>query len=246
MQIENAVGPQIAADGTFPKSRATRDASSGVQDTHGHFQEAVGRGNVFTAVTGVAGVAPGTVLSTTPPFTLSNPLGSGVNLVVLVAEFLYISGTIGAGTVYYGVNNAPGQAAPTGGTALTPINNIVGNTGCGQGQGGSGSHHPGQHDAFRSGFRVPRHRGRLRRDQGPGGRRHRHRSRQLPLPARCDGRGVVPLGRLLGDLGRSPAERHVITGARGPIPHALVSLPRGQPCQRRSAAQPLTAPLRSS
>jgi hypothetical protein len=152
MQIENAVGPQIAADGTFPKSRATRDASSGVQDTHGHFQEAVGRGNVYTAVTGVAGVAPGTVLSTTPPFTLSNPLGSGVNLVVLVAEFLFISGTIGAGTVYYGVNNAPGQAAPTGGTALTPINNIVGNTGAGKGKAAQGATIPANMTPFAPAF----------------------------------------------------------------------------------------------
>ena len=127
IEIQGKVGPGYAADGNTADPRMTRDLATVIQDLHGRFYETTYRGNTFIASTGVAGVAPGTALSTTPPFTLYNPLNSGVNLVLISASLGYISGTLGAGTIVYGVNVNTAQAAPTGGTTLTPICSLVGN-----------------------------------------------------------------------------------------------------------------------
>ena len=126
-EINGKVGPGYANDGSLVDPRMTKDLAVVAQDLHGRFYETTYRGNTFIASTGVAGVAPGTVLSTTPPFTLYNPLNSGVNLVIISASLGYISGTLGAGTIVYAVNNSTTQAAPTGGTTLVPINSFLGN-----------------------------------------------------------------------------------------------------------------------
>jgi hypothetical protein len=77
-------------------------------------------GHTFVASTAVAGVAPGTALSTTPPLTLYNPQNSGIVVALLKSTLGWISGTLGGGTLVYAVNTNPSQAAPTGGTELTP------------------------------------------------------------------------------------------------------------------------------
>ena len=81
------------------------------------------RGNVFTAVTLITGGAPGTEIGTTAPFTLHNPRGSSVNLVILRASMGYVSGTLGSGCIFYGANVDPLAAAVTG-TLLTPSNDF--------------------------------------------------------------------------------------------------------------------------
>ena len=126
-EINGKVGPGYANDGSLVDPRMTKDLGLVCQDLHGRFYESTYRGNTFIASTAVAGVAPGTALSTTPPFTLYNPLGSGTNLSIVSASIGYISGTLGAGTIVYAVNNNTAQAAPTGGTSLVPINTFVGN-----------------------------------------------------------------------------------------------------------------------
>ena len=93
---------------------------------HAMYAEAGRLARVHSACTGVTGVAPGTVLSTTPPFTLYNPANSGIVAVVLLAALGYVSGTLGAGTIVFAVNATPGQAVPTGGTELTPQCQLVG------------------------------------------------------------------------------------------------------------------------
>ena len=87
---------------------------------HADYSEPGRLARMHGACTGVAGVAPGTVLSTTPPFTLYNPANSGIIASVVVALLGYVSGTLGAGTIVFAVNSTPGQAVPTGGTELTP------------------------------------------------------------------------------------------------------------------------------
>ncbi len=74
-------------------------------------------GRLFHAATAATGVAPGTAIGTTAAFTLTNPAGSGVRLAIVKAAMGYISGTLGAGTVWHLVNNDPAEAIPTG----TPI-----------------------------------------------------------------------------------------------------------------------------
>lgn len=125
LQVLGDVGPQTLGDGVSAPFRLGRTGETIVQELHGRYYEAVKRGNVYVASTGAAGVAPGTALSTTPPLTIYNPAGTGVDLVVMQSWLAYISGTLGAGALVWGVNNNPVQAAPTGGTTLTPINALI-------------------------------------------------------------------------------------------------------------------------
>lgn len=78
------------------------------------------RGQTYSAGTAATGVAPGTSIGTTGAFTLANPSGSGKNLIVLRASCGYISGTLGAGTVWFLGNVNPAAAAVTG-TAITVV-----------------------------------------------------------------------------------------------------------------------------
>ena len=125
-EVNNKVGPGYAADGQLANPRLTKDCGMVIQEMHGHFYEVTYRGATFIASIGVGGVAPGTVLSTTPPLTLYNPLNSGVNLSIISASDGYISGQLGNGTLVYAVNTNTAQAAPTGGTAITPICTLIG------------------------------------------------------------------------------------------------------------------------
>lgn len=118
--LSGVVGPAVAVDGANANLRMDKTGAACVTDTHGHFQEAVLRGNVYSAQTAATGVAPGTAIGTTGAFTLHNPVASGKKLVILRASMGYISGTLGAGTIHYLAN--PSTAAVPTGTAITPIN----------------------------------------------------------------------------------------------------------------------------
>ena len=75
--------------------------------------------------TAVAGVAPGTALSTTPPLALLNPLNSGRDLVILKTAIGYVSGTLGAGSIVYAYYT-PQASLPTGGSELVPVCTKIG------------------------------------------------------------------------------------------------------------------------
>jgi len=85
----------------------------------------VARGRCFSGGTAATGVAPGTAIGTTAAFSLTNPLSSGVNLVILRASMGYVSGTLGAGVVHYLANVNTQLALPTG-TAITAYNCLLG------------------------------------------------------------------------------------------------------------------------
>jgi len=89
------------------------------------WREATLAGRVFGGETAAAGVAPGTALGTTGPFTLANPAGSGVALVVIQGSYGYVSGTLGAGVIVWAANVNPVAAAVTG-TAITVNNMLLG------------------------------------------------------------------------------------------------------------------------
>lgn len=119
--------PTATADGSDVPNRLGKFAEQIIAQAHGKYYEAASRGKLMTASTAVAGVAPGTALSTTPPMALWNPTNSGL-LIALKQVFLgYVSGTLGAGSMLHA--QVSGQtAAPTGGTELTPVNNLLGTT----------------------------------------------------------------------------------------------------------------------
>lgn len=90
------------------------------------YGEAMLRGTIFTGCTASSGVAHGTTIGTTAPFTLANPLGSGKTLIVLRCSVAYISGTLGTGTTYYVANTNPSASAVTG-TAITVTKTYLSN-----------------------------------------------------------------------------------------------------------------------
>jgi len=78
-------------------------------------------GNLYHAVTAVAGVAPGTAIGTTAAFALYNPGASGKDLVVLRGTMSYVSGTLGIGVVDWVAHVDPSAAIVTG-TAIPVVN----------------------------------------------------------------------------------------------------------------------------
>ena len=125
MQIEGRVGVQALQDGSQQPPRLGKQGEVVTDELHGRYYEAVYRQGVWLASTAVAGVAPGTVLSTTPPFTLYNPTGNTKNFSINKIFMGYVSGTLGAGTLL--VASGAQAAAPTGGTVITPKNALIGN-----------------------------------------------------------------------------------------------------------------------
>lgn len=123
-QFPGRVGPLAAADGVSTQLRLGRDSSVAVQDSHGRYQEAVYRGNVFIAATQAAVTfSVGLTTTTCVGLILSNPPNSGKNLVLLQAEFSntgVVAGTVGLSVFPYSAT------AFTHTTALTPINALLG------------------------------------------------------------------------------------------------------------------------
>ena len=121
-----AVGPQLGADGTTPPTgRQGKTGEATVGQAHGKYFEAASRGVLFGAADQGSGVAPGTALGTTGLLALYNPVGSGKLLSVKKVSLGYVSGTLGAGTVFH-CGNLPSNsgaigavAQPSGGTSLT-------------------------------------------------------------------------------------------------------------------------------
>jgi hypothetical protein len=120
------VGFKTATDGNEESLRLSRNAELVTQDARGRFHESASRGALFHVSTAVAGVAPGTALSTTPPMALWNPPNSGVLLSLQQVFLGYVSGTLGAGSLVHAL--VIGQTTlPSGGAELTPQCGLLAN-----------------------------------------------------------------------------------------------------------------------
>lgn len=118
----------LLADGVEAAIRLSREGAVLVAQAAGSLQEAADRSRLFWASTASSGVAPGTALGTTAAFCLANPNNSRVRLVIRKVSIGYISGTLGAGTVFAAMG-APSQTAISG----TPITVVQGGGGGGGG-----------------------------------------------------------------------------------------------------------------
>lgn len=135
------IGPSYAADGSVPPG-GTRYGKTGEQTVaqdHGKYYEAAHRGVLFGAGDQGGGVAVGTALGTTAMFSLYNPQGSGKRLAIQKVSLGYVSGTLGAGTIYHCGNPTTTQTAPSSGTALTPTCLDIGNQNAPVGQAKTGA-----------------------------------------------------------------------------------------------------------
>lgn len=126
-----AVGEQKGADGTTPTTgRQGKTGEAIVAGVRGKLYESSSRGRIWNACDQGSGVAPGTALGTTALLSLYNPLNSQFMLVVSRVALGYISGTLGAGTIYHCQNplkaGTAAPAVPTGGTGLTAYPSAIG------------------------------------------------------------------------------------------------------------------------
>ncbi|HVT61986.1 MAG TPA: hypothetical protein VHD33_00660 [Legionellaceae bacterium] len=113
------------ADGSDNELRLGRNGELVTLQGGPDYWENLIRGATFMASTGTAGIAPGTALSTSPPFVLYNPPNSGIVVGVLDAEVGFVSGTLGAGNIV--LAQISGQSLTSLGTILTPsTSNLIG------------------------------------------------------------------------------------------------------------------------
>lgn len=122
MLAEGIVGPRTATDGSPASQRYGRDSSQCVQDSHAHFQEAVERGNVYCASNTAAVTVGATLTATNITYSLTNPAGSGVRLVLWRACVGIVTSTT-AGVIMLAGCIATGAAAVVHGTPITSVIN---------------------------------------------------------------------------------------------------------------------------
>lgn len=126
------VGPQVASDGAKQRVRLGKAGEVVVTDAHARFYEANYRGRVFHASGAVAGVQitvnNATLAATTGVVSVFNPLGSGVNAVILKWYWGVIAdGTnLGKGSFIWAYVQS--NSAPTG-TAMTVTGGNLGSAG---------------------------------------------------------------------------------------------------------------------
>jgi len=125
MLVELKVGIQNIANGVQNTLRGEKTGGLVVTNTHGQFHESAVNGSIMYATNAVAGVAPGTAFSTTPPLALWNPPSSGKNLSITKVSVGYVSGTLGAGNIAIGQITAQ-NTVPTTGTEITPVCSLIG------------------------------------------------------------------------------------------------------------------------
>lgn len=122
-------GRNGVADGTDVVLRLGRNNELVTLQGGPDYWENLIRANSFMASTGTAGVAPGTALSTTPPFVLYNPPNSGVIAAVCDAECAFVSGTLGAGNIVLAGIGLQAIVPASLGTVLTPTQpNLIGSS----------------------------------------------------------------------------------------------------------------------
>ena len=111
--------------------RSDRTGAKVIQSAHADYVETVRQGNVFTMTLGATttGVAAGNIVAATAAastnFALFNPVGSGKVLYVTKFGMGIISGTPGAGPLFYGIFTTVPTASGTG----TIRNNLLGGPG---------------------------------------------------------------------------------------------------------------------
>lgn len=120
VNLDGIAGVTYVADGATKTVRLDKTGGVVTAQAHAEYTEPGSRGLIMVASNAVAGVAPGTALSTTPPLAIWNPPNSGFNLVIMKTALGYVSGTLGAGSVVYAYV-AVQATVPATGTELTPV-----------------------------------------------------------------------------------------------------------------------------
>lgn len=128
--LQGTIGPASGSTGENRAVTMTRNTALRMAQSQSALQDAVERGNTY-AVANQAGVTSQAGLSaTTPVLTLANPLGSGVNGILLFAGATFSVAFAAAAAVFVAVGTNTAAAAVTG-TLTTAHRNLK--LGAGQG-----------------------------------------------------------------------------------------------------------------
>lgn len=123
------VGLKKSSTGAVEGIALTPDTAQFVAPSHFPYTEVARQGQTFSVCTAAAGMDPGTALTTAPPLTLYNPVGSPGALAIVRAGLGYVSGTLGAGMLVLAAIPHLQQGAPTGGILLVPQCTFIGVSG---------------------------------------------------------------------------------------------------------------------
>jgi hypothetical protein len=124
MIAEARSGPQVITDGSVNEIRLSKDSSLVTQDSHGRYQEALFRGNVYALnVNGAAATAFTGATGGTPLAAIYNPAGSGKNFVILGIMIGNRAAASAAGVVTFNLWGGP-TVLPTG-TLTQPLNMLT-------------------------------------------------------------------------------------------------------------------------
>jgi len=123
--VAGQVGPQVVSDGAGMPLRQGKTAEVVVQELHGRYYETTYRRFVFTASNAASTSSAGLATTYTGGVCVSNPAGSGVNLVILKASvaLTVISVAVTTAGLIAGYAQA-GVVTHT--TPLVPTSNLLG------------------------------------------------------------------------------------------------------------------------
>jgi hypothetical protein len=124
-QIQTQVGPQVLGDGVPAVARGGKSGELVVQELHGRYYEQAYRKNTFYAANQAATAWSVALNTTFTGLVLSNPSGSGVNLVPLQVGFALSVAPVAISSIgLFGGFLATGITAHT--TPLTPGQTFLG------------------------------------------------------------------------------------------------------------------------
>ena len=133
MLAETTTGPNLLADGSQKPLRSDRSGALVVTDAHGRYTEAVLRGNVFIAANQAVQALSLNSTATATGLILTNPAGSGKNLVLLEIEAYIAAAITAVANVALMANVNPVAAAVVHTTPLSVRNALIGGAPAGVG-----------------------------------------------------------------------------------------------------------------
>jgi hypothetical protein len=121
-------GPLYGGTGTPSPFTADFSGAQRTADAHGRYLDAVTRGNMYGACQFAGTTIPAGLSASPTTLTLYNPAGSGKNAVILFASVTFLVAFAAASIIALAVSPTSQQAAVSG-TAVVPINLLVGSQG---------------------------------------------------------------------------------------------------------------------
>jgi len=125
--VQGRTGPVVQADGSYGYGRQDRTAALVTTDAHGRYQEGTARGAIFMAANS-ANQALSVANATATGIILSNPFGSGKNLILLEAIAVIDVAATAMGAIALFANVNPVAAATTHTTPLIVRPTLLGST----------------------------------------------------------------------------------------------------------------------